>query len=80
MFNDVNPSKLGEHMALPKPEKSKAPAVVQPAGGWPNSNVTDPCCIPAGAGAFDPFVAATGSDGVGDPNSAVALIMDPGAH
>lgn len=33
-------------MALPKPEASKAPAYVQPAGGYHAQSAMDPCCIP----------------------------------
>lgn len=33
-------------MGLKFPEKSKAPAYVQPAGGYHPDSALDPCCIP----------------------------------
>lgn len=68
-------------MALPKPEKSKAPAIVQPEGMWHgNGGVTDPCCIPSAAGSFDPLLAVSGEVGTGDPGSPVAQILTPNGH
>lgn len=64
-------------MGLQKPQKSKAPASVQPAGGWHNNaTVADPCCIPVSV----PPLLANGSGDSSSGPDATHHIMNPTAH
>ena len=63
-------------MALPKPQKSKAPAPTQPVNGYPLAKTSDPCCIPVSTPSNTSW---SGSDSAGGP-AATAHIKNPTAH
>lgn len=67
-------------MALQKPQKSKAPAPTEPAGGYHPQGKIDPCCIPGGvtAAAHEHNTAPDGS--LGGAAWAVGHISTPTAH
>jgi hypothetical protein len=71
-------------MAMPKPAKSKAPASVQPVGGYHSKAAThDPCCVPGGV---ETGSSVNGSSKAKDDNTfygtvgAVGHIANPTAH
>lgn len=62
---------------MPKPQKSKAPAAVQPAGGYHSQAAShDPCCIPVSTPSNTSW---SGKDGSGG-HPATHHIMNPTAH
>lgn len=63
---------------MPKPAKSKAPASVQPVGGYHSKAAThDPCCIPVTV----PPLLGNGKDSASGPAPAATHhIANPTAH
>lgn len=67
-------------MGLQKPQKSKAPAPTEPAGGYHSQGSMDPCCIPGGV-TSDPIEYNTAGDsGLGGADWAMGHILPPTAH
>jgi hypothetical protein len=64
-------------MALPKPQKSKAPAPTQPVGGYHSHATKDSCCIPVSTPSNTSW---TGSNKNDTGHSAVHHILNPTAH
>lgn len=64
-------------MGLKFPEKSKAPAYVQPAGGAHPQGALDPCCIPESQ---PPLLANSGSAENTSNNGTFAAFIPPTAH